>query len=84
MHDYTAARKKIREDFAPKLIAALMPTLDMSGCEYEPLPGDQDGLIISMPDGSLPEGYRLRIDFTAINTASWKAPDGTDTKGPGF
>lgn len=84
MHDYTTARKKIRADVAPILIAAIMPVLDRLGAEYQPLPGEENGLIISMPDGFFPDGYRLRIDLTAISTASWKVPDGTDTKGPGF
>ena len=84
LHDYTAARKSLRTDVVPKLVAAIMPVLDRVGAEYEPLPGEELGLIVSLPDGSLPERYRLRIDFTAINTASWKAPDGTQTEGPGF
>lgn len=83
LHDYTTARKAIQTDIAPKIIAAVMPILDRLGADYEALPGEESGLIVSMPNGTLPDGYRLRIDFTAVNTAPWKAPDGTDTKGPG-
>lgn len=91
LHDYVNARSTLRRDVIPKLIAALMPTLDTLGMEYEMLKEGQpaegatvDALLVSLPDGQLPDGYRMRIDFVALNKASWKAPDGTPTKGPGF
>lgn len=84
LHDYTAARTKIRQAVVPKLVAALMPVLDREGASYSALPGEENGLIVTLPDGFLPDGYRLRVDFTAVSTAPWKAPDGTPTEGPGF
>ena len=84
LHEYTIARTKIHKDMTPKLIAAVMPILDRMEAEYEALPPEQSGLLVTMPEGFLPDGYRLRIDFTAVQTAPWKGPDGTEKEGPGF
>lgn len=77
LHDYLSARDKIRSDVAPRLVAAVMPVLDRLGAEYEANRGEEPGLIVTLPDGMLPEGYFLRIEFTAVKTAPWVAPDGT-------
>lgn len=90
LHDYVNARAEIRK-LSPKLIAAMMPVLDREGCEYQALFEGQpsytetaDSLAVTLPDGVLPEGYRLRIDFVPIARSQWTRPDGTPTKGPGF
>lgn len=90
LHAFLEARKEIRK-LAPKILAGIMPILDRLECTYQalwegqPSYNDQaDSILVDMPKGILPDGYRLRIDFVPVNLAAWKAPDGTDTKGPGF
>lgn len=89
LDDYVTARAKIRE-YIPKLIAGIMPILDRADCTYEALREGQpsylesaDSLIVSLPDGSLPEGYQLRIDFVPVKAAEWIRPD-SDKKGARF
>lgn len=81
LHDFTTARTSLREKVIPKMIAALMPTMDFLGFAYE---RNDDSLFVTLPDGTLPEGYVMRIDFVPVNQVPWKAPDGTYVKGPGF
>lgn len=90
LHDFVKARAEIRK-LTPKLLACMIPILDREQCRYQALWEGQpayieaaDSLIVSLPDGLLPDGYQLRIDFVPVNLASWKAPDGTPTEGPGF
>lgn len=91
LHDYVSARNTLREKVIPKMIAALMPTLDFLGYKYEVLKeglpaeaGMADSLIVELPEGMLPKGYKFRIDFSAIQVQPWKAPNGEEVKGPGF
>lgn len=90
LHDFITARKALRT-LIPKLLAGIIPILDREECTYEALWEGQpafvesaDSLIVRLPDGLLPNGYRLRIDFVPVNQVAWKNPDGTPTKGPGF
>jgi hypothetical protein len=91
LHDYVRAREILRDQVVPKMMAALMPTMDFLGYEYERLREGStvdgtsvDSIIVSFPDDLLPEGYRMRIEFSPIRKAPWKAPDGSEVKGPGF
>lgn len=79
LHDFITARKGLREKVIPKLIAALMPTMDMLGIEYvamyenHPTTGDQvDGLRVTGEYLGLPDGYVMRIDFYPVKMAEWK------------
>lgn len=81
LHDFTKARETLREKVIPKMIAALMPTLDFLGYSYE---RQEDSLLVTLPEGTLPEGYIMLINFVPGKPSAWKTADGTDTKGPGF
>lgn len=81
LHDYITARKTLQEEVIPKMIAALMPTMDFLKYEYV---REGDSLYVTLPGNVLPEGYRMRIEFTAAKSSQWTAPDGTPVKGPGF
>lgn len=90
LHEFLRAREEIRK-LTPKLLASIIPILDQTGCEYQALWEGQpsytheaDSILVSMPEGMLPDGYQLRIDFVPVKPSTWKAPDGTDKRGPGF
>ena len=81
LHDYTTARKVLRENVIPKMVAALMPTMDMLKFEYVRV---EDTLVVMLPDGILPEGYQMRIVFEPFKNAEWKTLGETMVKDPGF
>lgn len=80
LHDFTTARKILREEIIPKMLAALMPTMDFLKYEYE---REGDSIIVKVGD-VLPEGYQMRIYFEPVKSAEWKNADGTPAKAPGF
>lgn len=92
LHDYVTARKTLREKVIPKVVASIMPILDQMGAEYEMLKEGQptttgagvDSLMVRFPEGTLPDGYVMRIDFVSVKHVAWQMPDGTPAKGPGF
>ena len=80
LHDFVNARKRIREKVIPKLVAALMPTMDTLGIDYvamfenHPTSGEQvDGLRLSGEYLELPDGYVMRIDFYPVKMTEWKS-----------
>lgn len=80
LHDFVTARSRLREKVIPKLIAALMPTLDMLGLEYvalyenHPTTGEKvDGLRVIGDSLELPDGYVMRIDIYPVKMTEWRA-----------
>ena len=63
LHDYLNARKTLQEKVIPKMFAALMPTMDFLGYVYS---REEDTLIVTLPDDTLPEGYVMQISFAPL------------------
>lgn len=63
LHDYLTARKTLQEKVIPKMIAALMPTMDILGFTYK---REEDTLIVTLPSDTLPEAYVMQISFAPL------------------
>lgn len=63
LDDFVNSREALRQTVIPKMIAALMPTMDFLGYVYS---REEDTLIVTLPDGTLPEGYVMQVSFAPL------------------